>query len=42
LKNRIRDRAEISENELSARIESVKMERKYKEKADFVIKNIEN
>lgn len=42
LKNRIRDRAPISEEELNARIESVKMEREYKKKTDFVIKNIED
>lgn len=42
LKNRIRDRGPISEEELNARIESVKMEREYKKKTDFVIKNIED
>ena len=42
LKNRIRDRAPISEEELNARIESIKVEREYKDKVDFVIKNIED
>jgi len=42
LKNRIRSRAAISEDELNARIKSVEMERKYKEKTDFFIENIED
>lgn len=42
LKNRIRNRAEISEEELNSRIKSIEMEREYKEKADFFIKNIED
>ncbi len=42
LKNRIRDRAPISEEELSKRMESLKKELVYRDKVDFLIKNIEN
>lgn len=42
LKNRIRDRAPITEEELDARMDSVLIERIYKEKTDFFIENIED
>ena len=42
LKNRIRNRAPISEEEMNIRMESMKKERFYKEKTDFFIKNIED
>ena len=42
LKNRIRARAPISEEELQKRMESMQKELVYRDEVDFIVKNIEN